>query len=286
MRAGRIQTQTETPLRRASNLQQDEAPSSDESDSGIPSESPHPKRAVKQKNNFARFALAKSRANKPRGKMNTQPNEAPAPEPDNSPPSPELGDEPLLSEPDSTEPAYEPKVTRQATLRSKKGIKADKRPMRENFPRKAKTRQKTKSPLGPKVINFKIEDHRRIDGDPDLMEFELLVKYGNLGTPVWKEEYDMHATSASRVSKYWKTVKGGRRRACNDLWQIYRIVTDRLTGSEKKFQVEWVGSTAKSWEPLGYVKTNAPKILKQYLEGEEAVKVAAERDAEAANAAA
>ena len=132
----------------------------------------------------------------------------------------------------------------------------------------AKPTAKTKAKKSPAKNHSRLQQSAKVDiighrkmakGDFD---FELRVKEGN--TTWWDEEVDMFSKSPEIVSDYWNSVRGGRERACDGMWKIWKIYDERKVGNRKESLVGWLGSMDRTWEPKAYVLQNALEVLKEW----------------------
>jgi len=111
--------------------------------------------------------------------------------------------------------------------------------------------------------NVHIIGHRKMaKGDYD---FELHLKEGD--TTWWDEEVDLFSESPEIVSDYWNSVRGGRERACDGMWKIWKIFDERKVGNRKESLVGWLGTMDRTWEPKAYVRANALDVLKEWEQG-------------------
>ena len=133
-------------------------------------------------------------------------------------------------------------------------------------PKTTKTKAKAKKtpvkdhPRSQPSANVQIIGHRKMaKGDFD---FELHLKSGD--TTWWDEEVDLFSESPEIVSDYWSSVRGGRERACDGMWKVWKIFGERRVGHRKESLVGWLGTMDRTWEPKAYVRANALDVLKEW----------------------
>lgn len=126
-----------------------------------------------------------------------------------------------------------------------------------------------------------IQDHRL--SSIDHYEFDLQIKRLGDEEPSWEDEKHLFLESPQTVVKYWETIEGGREVACDGMWKIYKIFDERKAGRKTTYQVGWIGSLDRGWEPRSLLLTNAQDVLADWEEKQAAKRAKKEAKEEGAD---
>jgi hypothetical protein len=129
--------------------------------------------------------------------------------------------------------------------------------------------------------SFTVYDHRL--SSIDHYEFDLQTKRPGDQEPSWEDEKQLFLESPQTVVKYWETVEGGREVACDGMWKIYKIFDERKAGRKTTYQVGWIGSLDRGWEPRSLLLTNAQDVLVDWEEKQAAKRAKKEAKEEGAD---
>lgn len=129
--------------------------------------------------------------------------------------------------------------------------------------------------------SFTIQDHRL--SSIDHYEFDLHIKRPGDEQSSWEDEKQLFLESPQTVVKYWETVEGGREVACDGMWKIYKIFDERKTGRKITYQVGWIGSLDRGWEPRSLLLTNAQDVIADWEDKQAAKRAKKEAKEEGAD---
>ncbi|KAK2051160.1 hypothetical protein LY76DRAFT_688518 [Colletotrichum caudatum] len=142
----------------------------------------------------------------------------------------------------------------------------------------------------PKIAVTAVEAESKIDSDIEKIlahrydrrcdtRFEMKVRWKG-GTESWEHEIDLQRCQKVTLFAYWDSLEGGREGAMADpgLWHLFDIVSHkRKSNGGIRFQVAWVGSAERTWEPEETVRDADNELLEKYWDSKDRSRKAAKK---------